>query len=249
MTDNQGTVQIPASADPEGRKSKGGFFASILDIFVDPFKVFARIEAGLSWWKPFILVCVVMVILSYLTLPLQGKLMEMRMQGVSAEQAQEATAAYGKWAPLGLIMVPIGFFVIYLITAGITHLVINIMSSRSSFKKALSLISFCGIIGIVEQIIGTIVVKMRGPESIESAEDLKFSLSLAPLAGEGKGFLAAVLQSLSIFQIWYYVVLVLGIAAIFKMSRKAAVIPVLPLWIISILMIWIGGKFSGMGMG
>jgi hypothetical protein len=89
---------------------------------------------------------------------------------------------------------------------------------------------------------------MRGVESVESAADMKFSLSLAPLVGGGEGFFNAVLQSLSVFQIWYYVVLVLGIAAIFKLTRKAAIIPALPLWIVSILMLWIGSKFGG-GMG
>jgi ABC-type phosphate transport system permease subunit len=122
------------------------------------------------------------------------------------------------------------------------------MSSRSNFKKTLSLISFCAVITVIEQIISAVVLRMRGVESIESAADLKFSLSLAPLLGDGKGLLNAVLQSLSIFSIWYYVVLVLGIAAIFKITRKAAIVPVLPIWIFGILMLWIGGKFSG-GMG
>jgi hypothetical protein len=145
-------------------------------------------------------------------------------------------------------MVPIGLIIFYLLAAGVVHLVINIMSSRSSFKKTLSLISFCGIISIIEQIISTVVLKMRGVEGVESAADMKFSLSLAPLLSDGKGLLNAVLQSLSIFSIWYYVVLVLGIAAIFKLSRKAAIVPVLPIWIFGVLMLWIGGKFGG-GMG
>jgi hypothetical protein len=43
-------------------------------------------------------------------------------------------------------------------------------------------------------------------------------------------------------------VLFLVIAAIFKVSRKAEIIPVLQIWIFCIVMIWIGGKFGG-GMG
>jgi phosphoglycerol transferase MdoB-like AlkP superfamily enzyme len=93
-----------------------------------------------------------------------------------------------------------------------------------------------------------VVIGMRGVDSVESAADLKFSLSLAPLLGGGKGFLNAVLQSLSIFQLWYYVVFVMGIAAIFKMSRKAAVLAALPMWILSVLLLWLGGTFGG-GMG
>ena len=54
-------------------------------------------------------------------------------------------------------MVPIVMIVIYLIVAGIAHLVVNIMSTRSNYKKTLSLVSFCGIIAIIEQIIGTVV--------------------------------------------------------------------------------------------
>jgi hypothetical protein len=248
MADNQQTMQGPMGADPSAQGPRGGFFPSIIDIFADPAKVFARIDAGLSWWKPFVLVTVVTIILAYLNLPFQKKLIELNPRGLSEEQIQKTVEGFGKFGPLTIIMVPIFLIIVYLILAGLVHLAVNIMSSRSNYKKTLCLISFCGIITMLEQIISMVVLKMRGVEAVESAEDIKFSLSLAPLLGESKGLLNAVLQSLSVFQIWYYVVLVLGIAAIFKLTRKAAIIPVLPIWIISVLMLWIGGKFGG-GMG
>jgi hypothetical protein len=244
MADEQ-NKERQTSAAPIAEAPGGGFFQSIIEIFVDPFKVFARIGAGLTWWKPFILVCAVAMILGYLMLPFQRRLIELNQRGVSEEQLQKTLEEFGKFGPATLILVPILLIVVYLILAGIMHIAINIMSSRSSFKKILSLISFCGIITMVEQVIGTVVLKMRGLESIESAEDLKFTLSLAPLIGSGKGLLHAVLQSLSIFQIWYYVVLILGIAAIFRISRKQAIMAVLPIWIISVLMILFGSKFGG----
>ncbi len=245
MADDLEKERVPQDAAALPGTPRGGFVASIVDIFADPFKVFARIDAGLTWWKPFVTVCAVAMLLAYLMLPVQRRLMELNPRGLSEEQLQTALEGYGKFAGLGLIMVPIILIVSYLITAGIMHLIINVMSSRSSFKKTLSLVSFCGLIAIVEQIIGGIVIRSRGFEAIESPADARFSLSLAPLLGSGTGFLNAVLQSLSIFQIWYYIVLILGIAAIFKMSRKAAIVPVIPIWIISIIFAWIGGKFSG----
>jgi len=248
MANNQENVRIPESGDRPAQESKGGFLASIVDIFVDPFKVFARIDAGLSWWKPFVLVTVVSTFLSYLMIPFQKRLIELNPRGMGEEQLQQAVDGFDKFAPLTLITVPVFLIIVYLILAGIVHLAINILSTRSSYKKTLSLVSFCGIITLVEQIISTVVLRMRGIESMESAADMKFSLSLAPLLGEGQGLLNALLQSLSVFQIWYYVVLVLGIAAIFKLTRKAAIIPALPMWIIGVLMLWIGGKFGG-GMG
>jgi hypothetical protein len=248
MADAQDRTPVAPAAENAAQAPKGGFAASIVEIFADPFKVFARIDAGLAWWKPFVLVCAVAMVLAYLMLPLQLRLVQLNPRGVSAEQLQKMVEGASRFAPLGIILVPIIMIVVYLIVALVVHIVVNVISSRSSFTKTLSLISFCGIITIVEQVIGTVVLRMRGTESVESAADLKFSLSLAPLVGSGTGLLNAVLQSLSIFQIWYYVVLVLGIAAIFRISRKAAVIPVLPIWIISVIMVWIGGRFGG-GMG
>jgi hypothetical protein len=248
MADTQQTMQTPGAGEPAPQAPRGGFLSSIVDIFADPYKVFARIDAGLSWWKPFLLIAAVSMVLAYLNLPLQRRLMELNPRGLGEEQLQQTLDAFGKWAPVTLVTVPIFLIIVFLVLAGIVHIVINIMSSRSSYKKTLSLISFCGIITLIEQIISMAYLRMRGAEAIESAADMKFSLSLAPLLGESKGLLSAVLQSLSIFQIWYYVVLVLGIASVFKLTRKAAIVPVLPMWIIGVLMLWIGGKFSG-GMG
>lgn len=248
MADDQDRIQeqgVPTSA---AQAPKGGFLRSIVDIFVDPFKVFERVDAGLTWWKPFVLVAVVATVMSFLMLPFQRRLIELNSRGLSEEQLQKAIEGFGKFAPVTLVIVPIFLVVMYLIVAAVVHLVANIMSSRSNYKKTLSLVSYCGIITIVEQVIGSAVLKTRGIESVESVADLKFSLSLAPLIGDGKGLLNAVLQSLSVFQVWYYVVLVLGVAAIFKISRKGAIMCALPIWIFSILMVWLGGKFSG-GMG
>jgi hypothetical protein len=228
-----------------GGAATGGFAQSLLDIYVDPFKVFRRVDAGLAWWKPFIVVCGVAIVLGYLMLPFQRRMIELNPRGLSEEQLQRAVEGFSKFAPVTLIFIPVVLVITYLIAAGIVHLAVNVMSSRSSYRKTLSLMSFCGLITLLEQVIGTVVIKMRGVEGVESAEDLRFSLSLAPLIGSGKGLLNAVLQSLSVFQIWYYVVLVLGIAAIFKVSRKAAAVPAVLIWILSIVLLWVGEKFGG----
>ena len=50
---------------------KGGFFTSLIDIFLDPSKVFKRIDAGLQWWKAFIVLAIANVVLTWFALPLQ----------------------------------------------------------------------------------------------------------------------------------------------------------------------------------
>jgi hypothetical protein len=188
---------------------------------------------------------VVSLVLGYLMLPFRRKLIEIGFQGQAAEKAQQALTQYDKFGTVSLIAVPIVLIIFLLIIAGIAHVIINIMSSRSSFKKTLSLLCFCGIIGLLEQIISTLVIMSRGVESVESQADLMMSFSLAPLFPDVKGALAALMQSFGIFEIWYYVVLILGVAAIFKISRKNAIIAAIPSWLFSFLGAFLGGKFQG----
>jgi hypothetical protein len=245
MADDQKDLAQSTAPTAAHEAPSGGFWKSLADIYVDPAKVFARIDGGLSWWKPFIAISVVSVVIGYFMLPYRRKLLEIAFQGMPPERAQVALAQNDKFGLVGLIAVPIVFIIFLLIIAGLIHIVVNVMSPRSSFKKTLSLLTFCGLITLLEQIISTAVIMSRGVEGVETAADLVMSFSLAPLFPDVKGPLAALMQSLGIFEIWSYVVLILGIAAIFKISRKSAMIAAIPPWLLSFLGAWIGGKFQG----
>ncbi len=242
-----GGSQIQGQQEPAG-EVKGGFFASLVDIFIDPIKVFRRIDGGLAWWKAYIVVSIITIILGWLNMPMQRRAMELGAENMSEEQVQAMLENMERFGWMGLIIAPIGILVIYLIIAGITHLVINIISMSSNFKKTLSLISFCGLIGMVEQIIKHVIIRFRGIESIQSMSDLKVSFGLAALFPELEGFWFAFLESLSIFQIWYLVLLLFGIATIFKIDLKKSAIPVLVNWLISLLVLYVSSLFGG-GMG
>ncbi len=245
MVDDQKNFVETQGQAVEAAPPSGGFWRSLADIFVDPIKVFARIDAGLRWWKPYIAITIVNVVIAYFILPYRHKLLEMSLQGKPPEQIQQTLAANEKFGPVGLVAVPIIVIVMLLIISALVHVVINVMSSRSSFKKTMSLVSCCGLIGLLGQIIGTAVILSRGLESVESPSDLMVSFSLAPLFPDVKGALAALMQSFGVFEIWYYVVLILGIATIFKISRKSAIIAAIPPWLVTFLGAWLGGKFQG----
>ncbi len=223
----------------------GGFAASLGDIFLEPNKVFKRIDAGLQWWKAFIVIAVLQVIIGWLNLPIQRQVLSLNERGMSEEQLSKALEQMGKFGLIGLILAPAAIIVIYLICAWIVNVGVNLLSARSDYKKVLSLISFTGLIAMVEQVISVIIVRSRGIEAIESAEDARVSLGLAPLFPDLGGFGAAFLESLSVFSVWYYIILTLGIASIFRIEIKKSVIPVVILWIISLLFLYLGKLFGG----
>ena len=223
----------------------GGLWASVGDIFLEPNKVFRRIDSGLQWWKAFIALAVIQVMIGWLSLPIQRVVLELNERGMNEEQLDRALENVDKFGFVGLIIAPVAILVIYLICALIINIGANLLSGRSDYKKALSLVIFTGFIAIIEQIISVIVVRLRSVELIESSEGAKISLSLAPLFPDLGKFGAAFLESLSVFGVWYYIVLTLGVALVFKIEIKKSVIPVFILWIISMLFLYLGKALGG----
>ncbi|HMA76101.1 MAG TPA: YIP1 family protein [Candidatus Krumholzibacteriaceae bacterium] len=228
----------------ETQIQSGGLLASIGDIFLEPNKVFRRIDAGLQWWKAFIVLGVIQIIIGWFSLPIQRHILSLNERGINEEQLSRALQNMDKFGPYGLILAPVGILVIYLIYAWIVNTGVNLLSARSDYRKSLSLVTFTGFIAIVEQIISVIIIRSRGIEAIESSEGARISLSLAALFPDLEGFWAAFLESLSVFGIWYYFVLTLGIAAIFRIEIKKSVIPVVILWIITILFLYLSKVLS-----
>ncbi|MCK4537493.1 MAG: YIP1 family protein [Candidatus Krumholzibacteria bacterium] len=235
-----------ADADAIEEEVKGGLLASLIDIFLDPAKVFARIAAGLQWWKAFIVLAVVNSVIAWFALPLQRQLVSLNASGISEEQLDMTLHQMETFGWIGVVGAPVGLLVIFLIVAGLINLIVNLTSAKSDFKMVLSLVCFTGFISILEQIIGTIIVRARGIDTIEVVSDSVVRLGPAALFPDATGILAATLQALSVFQIWYYIVFTLGIAAIFRIDIKKALIPAVVMLMISVALIALSQSISGM---
>jgi hypothetical protein len=244
---NENTDFVPEEQEniDTGSEVKGGLFASLVDIFVDPAKVFRRIDAGLQWWKAFIVVAIVIVAMSWINLPVQKHVLLLNERGMSEEQLEMAVQNTERFGFVGLIIAPIAVLVIWLIIGALVNVSVNLVSGRSGYKKCLSIIGFTAMIGLLEQIIQTVIIHARGISSIESSADVKAPLGLAALFPESGGFARALMDSLSIFQIWYLIVFTVGISLVFNVDKKKAVIPTIVVWLISLIFLWIGSLFGG----
>jgi hypothetical protein len=240
MVQEQEGSTTQAEAGEASEVVSGGFAQSLLDVFIDPMKVFKRIEAGLTWWKPFVVAAVISMINGYLMIPFQTKRIALNPRDLPPEQVEAAMESTAKYGVYFLFLAPIGILIVYLIVAGISHLMINLMTSKASFKKTLSLISYLGIISILGQLVTSAVLLAKGVDSIETMADLKVSFSLSALMPEVEGAGYALMESLSVFNLWYYVLFLIGTATIFKMDKSKAIVPVIVLWVLSFLFAFLG---------
>jgi len=230
------------SAPPEGEAS-GGLWISLIEIFVDPQKVFRRIAGGLAWWKPWIVMAVLTAVIAWLSQPINLQLASLNPRGIPPDQLEAQLEMAKRFGFIGLILAPAAVLLISVIMAGIINVTVNLTSGRSGFTKILCLMQLTGLIGVVEQGLRLGILHARGIDTIESMSDSRVSFGLAaiPALSETGNFARAVMDSLSVFQIWYLVVFTLGIAAIFRISRGKAAVSGIVVWVISVALLMLQG--------
>ena len=228
-------------AAPVEEKVSGGFFPSMLDIFIDPMKVFRRIAEGMSWWQPFIAVSIISIVIGIINAPLTQKFFEMQYSNMDAEQYDNMKNAMDTWKYIGYAVIPIFVLIVNVIIAGVAHLVNSVVSMRANFKKTLSLAFYCSFISVLSQIIGAAIIWARGVDNIESAQDLRVSFGFSAFVPDLEGVWRGLSESLSLFSIWYYILFVFGVAVIFSIERKKAVITGVAVWLVSFLLTFLQG--------
>jgi hypothetical protein len=225
---------------PSG-EAEGGFWASLIDIFIDPVKVFKRVKAGLPWWKPYIVIAIFTAVIAYFQVPINRQVLMLNERGLSAEQLEQQVEIAGRFAIVGVIATPIIVLLVYVILAALSNVTANLVSGKSSFKKMLSLLSFTGFVGLIEQGLKLLILHMKGIENIASRDDLyAVSFSLTRFI-ESDGILRAVLDSLSIFGIWFLILFTIGVSVIYETSRKSALVPTIVVWVLSVLGLMLQG--------
>lgn len=245
MNENPGGIPEDMEEVSPSGEGKGGFWASLIDIFIEPVKVFIRIKAGLPWWQPFAVVAIVIAVISYFQIPINRQIFLLNERGLSAEQLQAQGEMIEKFSLIGVIAAPLIVLLIYVILAALCNVTANLVSGKSSFKKMLSLLSFTAFVGLIEQSLKMLILYMRGIENIASRDDLySVSFSLTRFI-ESDGILRAVLESFSIFQIWFLILFTIGVSVVYEIDWKTATVPTIVVWVLGVLGIMLQGLGGG----
>jgi hypothetical protein len=220
----------PVSSIPETKPDSVG--SMLVNIFLEPVRVFHRVQVKPTWLIPLIISVIVISAGAMLTTPYQMDLQRQQietsadMQPEEKQQAltgMEMAAPYAHWIGLGsaLVLTPIIFFII----VGILMLMGNvIMGGESPFKQVASVYAWSGLIAVLGVIIKTALILWRG------TADVSLSLALLLPGNDISSPLYGILnQATDIFLIWQIVVLIFGLALIYKFSKqKAAAVVLIP---------------------
>lgn len=221
----------------------------VIWIFMSPHRVFDDIREGRApWWQPWLVVSLVFVVFGMLAMPIQIAVTELNTGGIDLDTLDEQVEMMKKFGWVQVVLTPIGMLLFGLMAAGLSYILVTILSSHANFKQWFSLTLYATIVSSVSQIISTVVVRAKGVDNIETVEDSMVTVSLSFLASEDAGtFVRALFSSVEFFSMWALVLIGMGLMRVFGMSQGQAIASVIPLWGISVVMTWVGLMASGMG--
>lgn len=222
------------------------FFDRFIWIFSAPTKVFDDIkESRVGWWQPWIWMSVISMAVTYFSLPIQRFVAELNPADLPAEQLQQQLDWMDKFGTIQLIALPVVILLLVLIVGGLSYILVSILAEKAAFKKYLTLYFYAGIISSLTGVLSTIMVRIKGVETIRVPADAQFSVGLGFLAPAGATVVKALLSGIEFFVIWSLVVVAMGLMRVFDMPRRHAIYCIVPLWLIDVLLILINDLASG----
>jgi len=195
-----------------------GAIFDLVKVLFEPTAVFERVREKPRFLAPFLALAVITVLIAALQLPYTKAALAAQFAqtpNMTPEQAQTGM----KFAAVGIVVAPIIFGVFLLVNALILWVSTSVLGGEGKFTTLLSVTTYASITYTLLQLIGVVVLTMRGPGSITSMLDLQPSLGLDLLAPDAKGFMLGLLRGVNPFTIYGVFLTGLGIAVTHKTSK------------------------------
>jgi hypothetical protein len=222
-----------------------GLFSRIMGVIFSPSRTFSYLNKRPDWLAILIVIIIFSLCMSLLYAQKTDLKAMTRLQLERSGRAEQMTEAQldraadisGKIGRYMMIVGPIfGTPIVFLIVAGLLHLIFSLFQGDTTFKKVFSVVAYSFVPSIFSSIIGILLLLTRKVNEVPIEELVKSNLSILFVQGETSKFLWNLSQAIDLFSIWAVVLLGIGMAAISKLKQKTSYIIVISLWIVWILL-------------
>lgn len=197
-------------------------FLRLVRVLFTPTAVFEEQKDAPTFWVPWLLLCVLMLVASFLSFPYT--LAAARM-GAAAAGRPLPDAAIGIMRFSMIVAVPVFTLVMLLLSAGVMYLVLMVFGGEVRYKGLMSVAVFSGMLGVLQILATFAVLKLRGPEGLTTLADYQASFGLdllLPADTSVPKFLEGMLKGITPFSLWGLVITATGIHTMEKTSKGAA---------------------------
>jgi len=214
-----------------------GAVLDLINVLFEPSAVYERLREKPKVLAPYIALAVVAAILAVIQSPFTKA-------GIAAQMAQtpnitpeQAATGVKIGSTIALIAPPIFYIIILLLQAFLLWVTVSLLAGEAKFGTLLSVCTYASITFILLNIVGVIVLFVKGVGSIASPADLQPALGLDLLAPGATGHMLALLKGINPFAVWGVILTAIGVQVTHKTSKgtayTAAIVPAVILLLIA----------------
>lgn len=230
-------MQQPAVSQTQG---EGSSFADVFKVLYEPGAVFERVRTKPSFLMPFLVICVVQIVIYFVNMPFMKA-------GMAAQLATRPAGGPdpSKFLVFGAIFIPIGIGIALVIGGGLLWVLVSLFGGEAKFGTLISVATFASVPSVILlALVGAIVLQMKGAAQVTSMQDIQPALGLDLLVPGASGFLGAALKAVNPFGIWGLVLTAIGVSTTHRLSKNTAYIVATVAFLIGVC---IAGAFAGFG--
>ncbi|MEE9166379.1 MAG: YIP1 family protein [Candidatus Neomarinimicrobiota bacterium] len=204
-------------------------------LILEPSRLFLNLKEKPTWIVPFVIVAVAGIIIAILMQPAQAQVTVVKLQEMlSPDQIDAALQRAKRFGLITASIVPLVTLIRWAIVSGLILMLTNLFTEKLNFKQSLSIISYSNLIPLAGSAVNTAAIYIKGLETISSSYDL-WLIGLNFWSREAIGMpLFLFLSEISVFSVWYLVLVVLGLNTIADLSRGKAAFVAVFTWLLGV---------------
>jgi hypothetical protein len=220
----------------------------LVRVLYEPSKVFEEQKEKPTWFVPWLIISVVCIAIGFWGLPYSQRVMELALQALpNAPQFSEAQLH--SRAMFGLIVTPIFFLIMALLSAGILFLAVTVVGASARYRGLLSVTVFAQVMIPITLLLQNIILRMRGSPSdaISVVADAQPPLGLNVLvSADTSRFVSTILAGIGPLPLWALFITAIGIMRLEGVKKNAAWTAAIVAFVVMLL---IAGALSGLQRG
>ncbi|MDR0605390.1 MAG: YIP1 family protein [Bacteroidales bacterium] len=206
-----------------------------LKVLYNPQNVYEEISVNNSWGLDYIFLSLLLVSIAILMIPINEQILQNHeiMKSFSSVQIDMINSMQKKIKYLATISEPISLLIRSLCFSSLLYIGVLLFKYKVKFGELFCLVVISYSIVILSKVVNLIIFYFKGYESVVSMFDVN-PISLSTFFSvNGIGVpLYNFFSVINVFQVWFIIIIIYGVANIVKITKKKASIIVISSWII-----------------
>jgi len=207
---------------------------NLVGVILRPGETFDHVRGTPSWVTPFIVLGLGNMCAYWLHSQIGFRMIESGVvDALETEEADRLMEFLGAANVAIVGLSPLIMLVKWVAAAAVLYWLMVLVKNDVRFKPVLSVAAHCWVVTLLGEYVNLLILRLKEGYAGGELGDLNVVLGLDILLGDSdKVVLAAFLENITVFSVWYVCLMILGLSKVVGVTKRGAALAVIFLWLL-----------------